>query len=108
MERDHRIFRHKQSRIPCLQCQLNFLLEQKSRIGDAISHLDKILQRQVSDCIRVDLSRLLKLGENTLPIAAVTVDQFQQNSTVFESTINSLAEKRDDGMRRVSQQPSTA
>src|ERR1700721_3757164 len=104
MKRDHRVLWHKKLRIFCFQRQIHVLAKQKSRVGHSISHLHKVLDGHVGNCISVDLSRLFEFLKNKLPVCPVPVEEFQKARAILKTAIDSLSKERNNRMRRVPQQ----
>src|ERR1700730_4084571 len=101
MKGDHRIFRYEKLRILFLQRQLYFLAKKESRVRHPISHFDEILDRHLCNGVGVDLSRILELLKNELPVSSVAVKYLKQASTVFETAIQSLAKERNNRVSSV-------
>jgi hypothetical protein len=84
-----------------LERKLDFFLEQKLRVGDAITHLDKILESEIGDRVGVGFACSLEFTEQIRPVGAVPVEELQETRAVFERTVHALAEERNDGVSRV-------
>src|ERR1700758_1923762 len=108
MKRHHRILGNKKMRVLCLESQLYFLSKKEMRIGNAVAHLHKVFYCQVSDCVSIDLALLFEVSEHTLPIWPVSIQEAQQASAVFKSTIYALSKERNNRMRGVAQQQTSA
>src|SRR5579863_10326713 len=104
MKSYHRILRHEEPWISCLQRKLELLLEQKARVGDAIAHLDEIFECQYGDGIGVYFARVFEVAEKIRPYGAVPVKQFEEKGAIFKRAIHALAEKGNDRVSRVAQQ----
>src|SRR5579864_4094138 len=106
MESHHRVFRNKQFRESSLQRQLHFFAQQKVLIRHAISHLNKILNREIGNRVGTDLSRPFKLSEHSFPVRTMPVEQFKKDGAIFKTTINSLPKEWNNRMRRVAEHQS--
>src|SRR5690348_74936 len=104
MKRHHGILGHKDLRILGLQRQFDLLAEKKTRIANAISHLDEVFYRHVGDGVGVCIASQFEVAEDTLPVGCVDLNQFQQNRTVLKSAVDPLPEERHDGMGGIPQQ----
>jgi hypothetical protein len=87
-----------------LERKLDLFLEQKLWIGNAIAHLDKILESEVGDRVGIGSARVLEFAEQIRPDCAVPVEKLQEAGTIFEGTVHALTEERNDGMSRIAKQ----
>src|SRR5690349_1901897 len=104
MKGNHRILWNKELWVFRFERQLYLLPQQELRVRHFVSHLDKVLNSEVGDCIRIDFSRLLELGEDAFPIRTVAIEQFQEHRAIFESAIDSLPKERNDRVCGVAKQ----
>ena len=84
--------------------KLHFLAKQKSRIGHTISHLHKVFDRQVSDRIGIDFSRLFEFAKTRFQSGPWRSNNSNKASAIFKPTIDSLPKERNNRVRGIAQQ----
>lgn len=108
MKGDHRVLGDEQSGILRLERKLDFLAEEKAWVGDFIAHLDEVFDGEVGNGVGVTLAGAFEVREYPCPVRALAIEQIEEDSAVLESTVQSLSEEGNDGVRGISEDESLA
>src|SRR6185369_10046132 len=103
MECDHGVFWDEDAGVLRFQRKLYFFAEEESRIGNTVSHLDKVLDGEISDGVSIVLADAVELFEDRGPVSML-IEQSQEDGAVFEGAVQALAEEGYDRVRRIAKQ----
>src|SRR5688572_30143008 len=90
-----------------MQFCFNLLLKKEFRIGNKVTHFNKVVEGKLCDGVRIRLADIFKVGNDLVPIILVSEHQVAEDSAILKACIHSLPIEWNDGMSGISDQQCT-